>query len=151
MIHGRDADAVDEKIDELAADHLPFDHERLYSTAKLKQTGADTTTSSARTDSISVSPGDGDRAPSCNSAVNMLANDKGSASDNPRCRRRASGGDVYADQLGDVHSRSAYCGEAALSSRTPRRRCPSDRRMPDLSGDEVLSASVEALDTRVAW
>ncbi|EMA06539.1 siroheme decarboxylase subunit beta [Haloferax denitrificans] len=40
MIHGRDADAVDEKIDELAADHLPFDHERLYSTAKLKQTGA---------------------------------------------------------------------------------------------------------------
>jgi len=40
MIHGRDADAVDEKIDELAVDHLPFDHERLYSTAKLKQTGA---------------------------------------------------------------------------------------------------------------
>ncbi|ELY33453.1 siroheme decarboxylase subunit beta [Haloferax volcanii] len=40
MIHGRDADAVDEKIDELAADPLPFDHERLYSTAKLKQTGA---------------------------------------------------------------------------------------------------------------
>ena len=40
MIHGREADAVDEKIDELAADHLPFDHERLYSTATLKQTGA---------------------------------------------------------------------------------------------------------------
>ena len=40
MIHGREADAVDEKIDELAAEHLPFDHERLYSTATLKQTGA---------------------------------------------------------------------------------------------------------------
>ena len=40
MIHGREADAVDAKIDELAADHLPFDHERLYSTATLKQTGA---------------------------------------------------------------------------------------------------------------
>jgi DNA-binding Lrp family transcriptional regulator len=40
MIHGREADAVDEKIDELASEHLPFDHERLYSTATLKQTGA---------------------------------------------------------------------------------------------------------------
>ncbi|WP_224268149.1 Lrp/AsnC family transcriptional regulator [Haloprofundus salinisoli] len=40
MIHGRDADVVDEKIDELAAEHLPFDHERLYSTETLKQTGA---------------------------------------------------------------------------------------------------------------
>ncbi|WP_135821176.1 siroheme decarboxylase subunit beta [Halostella litorea] len=40
MIHGRDADAVDEKIDELAAEHLPYDHERLYSTETLKQTGA---------------------------------------------------------------------------------------------------------------
>ncbi|WP_254545704.1 siroheme decarboxylase subunit beta [Halomarina pelagica] len=40
MIHGRDPGTVDEKIDELAADHLPFDHERLYSTATLKQTGA---------------------------------------------------------------------------------------------------------------
>jgi len=40
MIHGREADAVDEKIDELASDHLPFDHERLYSTETLKQTGA---------------------------------------------------------------------------------------------------------------
>jgi DNA-binding Lrp family transcriptional regulator len=40
MIHGREAEAVDAKIDELAADHLPFAHERLYSTATLKQTGA---------------------------------------------------------------------------------------------------------------
>ncbi|ADD06447.1 siroheme decarboxylase AhbA [Natrialba magadii ATCC 43099] len=40
MIHGRDSDAVDEKIDELAADYLPVDHDRLYSTETLKQTGA---------------------------------------------------------------------------------------------------------------
>ncbi|WP_224448859.1 Lrp/AsnC family transcriptional regulator [Haloprofundus salilacus] len=40
MIHGREADIVDEKIDELAAEFLPFDHERLYSTETLKQTGA---------------------------------------------------------------------------------------------------------------
>ncbi|MGQ3328680.1 MULTISPECIES: siroheme decarboxylase subunit beta [Halorubrum] len=40
MIHGREAEAVDAKIDELAADHLPFSHERLYSTETLKQTGA---------------------------------------------------------------------------------------------------------------
>ncbi|ELZ33310.1 ArsR family transcriptional regulator [Halogeometricum pallidum JCM 14848] len=40
MIHGREAEAVDEKIDELASEYLPFDHERLYSTATLKQTGA---------------------------------------------------------------------------------------------------------------
>ncbi len=40
MIHGRDPDAVNEKIDELAAEHLPYDHERLYSTETLKQTGA---------------------------------------------------------------------------------------------------------------
>ncbi|EMA41670.1 siroheme decarboxylase subunit beta [Halobiforma nitratireducens] len=40
MIHGRDPDAVDVKIDELSSDHLPYDHERLYSTATLKQTGA---------------------------------------------------------------------------------------------------------------
>jgi DNA-binding Lrp family transcriptional regulator len=40
MIHGRESDAVDEKIDELAADHLPFDHGRLYSQRTLKQTGA---------------------------------------------------------------------------------------------------------------
>ncbi|MFB6072495.1 MAG: Lrp/AsnC family transcriptional regulator [Halobacterium sp.] len=40
MIHGRESDAVDAKIDELAADHLPFEHERLYSEETLKQTGA---------------------------------------------------------------------------------------------------------------
>jgi DNA-binding Lrp family transcriptional regulator len=40
MIHGRESDAVDAKIDELATDHLPFEHERLYSTETLKQTGA---------------------------------------------------------------------------------------------------------------
>ncbi|WP_277555128.1 siroheme decarboxylase subunit beta [Halobaculum limi] len=40
MVHGREADAVDAKIDELAEEYLPFDHERLYSTETLKQTGA---------------------------------------------------------------------------------------------------------------
>jgi hypothetical protein len=40
MIHGRDSEAVDGKIDELATEHLPFEHERLYSTETLKQTGA---------------------------------------------------------------------------------------------------------------
>jgi DNA-binding Lrp family transcriptional regulator len=40
MVHGRDGDAVDETIDWLAAEVLPYDHERLYSTATLKQTGA---------------------------------------------------------------------------------------------------------------
>ncbi|WP_436907485.1 siroheme decarboxylase subunit beta [Halosimplex marinum] len=40
MIHGREQDAVDAKIDELAAEYLPFEHERLYSTETLKQTGA---------------------------------------------------------------------------------------------------------------
>ncbi len=40
MIHGRDPDAVDEQIDELAAEYLPVEHERLYSTETLKQTGA---------------------------------------------------------------------------------------------------------------
>ncbi|WP_306055978.1 siroheme decarboxylase subunit beta [Natronococcus wangiae] len=40
MIHGRDPGAVDEKIDELASEYLPVDHERLYSTETLKQTGA---------------------------------------------------------------------------------------------------------------
>jgi len=40
MVHGREEAAVDAKIDELAADHLPVPHERLYSTETLKQTGA---------------------------------------------------------------------------------------------------------------
>ncbi|CCQ36563.1 siroheme decarboxylase AhbA [Natronomonas moolapensis 8.8.11] len=40
MIHGRDPEAVDGKIDELATEYLPFEHERLYSTETLKQTGA---------------------------------------------------------------------------------------------------------------
>jgi DNA-binding Lrp family transcriptional regulator len=40
MVHGREAEAVDAKVDELADEHLPFDHERLYSTETLKQTGA---------------------------------------------------------------------------------------------------------------
>ena len=40
MIHGRDPEAVDAKVDELAAEHLPYTHERLYSTETLKQTGA---------------------------------------------------------------------------------------------------------------
>jgi DNA-binding Lrp family transcriptional regulator len=40
MIHGRDQDAVDSKIDELESEHLPVEHERLYSTETLKQTGA---------------------------------------------------------------------------------------------------------------
>ena len=40
MVHGREAGAVDGKIDELAEEHLPFAHERLYSTETLKQTGA---------------------------------------------------------------------------------------------------------------
>ncbi|QFU81688.1 siroheme decarboxylase subunit beta [Natronorubrum aibiense] len=40
MIHGRDADAVDAKIDELASEYLPVEHQRLYSTETLKQTGA---------------------------------------------------------------------------------------------------------------
>ena len=40
MIHGRDQAAVDAKVDELASSYLPVDHERLYSTETLKQTGA---------------------------------------------------------------------------------------------------------------
>jgi len=40
MIHGRETAAVDERIDALASEHLPFEHERLYSTETLKQTGA---------------------------------------------------------------------------------------------------------------
>ncbi|RNJ25772.1 siroheme decarboxylase subunit beta [Halosegnis longus] len=40
MVHGRDSAAVDSVIDELASEYLPVPHERLYSTATLKQTGA---------------------------------------------------------------------------------------------------------------
>jgi hypothetical protein len=40
MVHGREQAAVDAKVDELAADYLPYPHERLYSTETLKQTGA---------------------------------------------------------------------------------------------------------------
>ncbi|MDL5362189.1 Lrp/AsnC family transcriptional regulator [Halalkalicoccus sp. NIPERK01] len=40
MIHGRDPEAVDARIDELYGEHLPYEHERLYSTETLKQTGA---------------------------------------------------------------------------------------------------------------
>lgn len=40
MIHGRESAAVDAQIDELATEYLPYEHERLYSTETLKQTGA---------------------------------------------------------------------------------------------------------------
>ena len=40
MVHGRESEIVDAKIDELAREHLPYPHERLYSEEKLKQTGA---------------------------------------------------------------------------------------------------------------
>ncbi len=53
MVHGREETAVDAVVDELAADHLPFPHERLYSTETLKQTGArydDLVASAARED-----------------------------------------------------------------------------------------------------
>ncbi len=40
MIHGREASAVEAKIDELANDYITSPHERLYSTETLKQTGA---------------------------------------------------------------------------------------------------------------
>jgi len=40
MVHGRDPDAVESVIDELATEHLPVPHERLHSTETLKQTGA---------------------------------------------------------------------------------------------------------------
>jgi DNA-binding Lrp family transcriptional regulator len=40
MIHGRDPETVATKIDGLADEHLPYAHERLYSTETLKQTGA---------------------------------------------------------------------------------------------------------------
>jgi len=40
MVHGREVAAVEERIDALASDPLPFAHERLYSVETLKQTGA---------------------------------------------------------------------------------------------------------------
>ena len=40
MVHGRQPEAVDSVIDELADEYLPVEHERLYSTETLKQTGA---------------------------------------------------------------------------------------------------------------
>jgi hypothetical protein len=40
MVHGREAPAVDAKVDDLATEYLPVPHERLYSTETLKQTGA---------------------------------------------------------------------------------------------------------------
>ena len=61
--------------------------------------------------------------------------------------------DVYADQLGDRYTvETAYSGEAALSKLDSAVDVVLlDRRMPDLSGDEVLSAIREKrYDTRVA-
>ncbi|WP_058992617.1 response regulator [Haloarcula sp. CBA1127] len=61
--------------------------------------------------------------------------------------------DVYADQLGDRYTvETAYSGEAALSKLDSTVDVVLlDRRMPDLSGDEVLSAIREQrYDTRVA-
>jgi len=40
MIHGREASAVEDCIDALEAEVLPYDHARLQTTATLKQTGA---------------------------------------------------------------------------------------------------------------
>jgi DNA-binding Lrp family transcriptional regulator len=40
MVHGREADAVDARIEELAAEHVPYPHARLPTVGKLKQTGA---------------------------------------------------------------------------------------------------------------
>ncbi|EMA17568.1 MULTISPECIES: response regulator [Haloarcula] len=61
--------------------------------------------------------------------------------------------DVYADQLGERYTvETAYSGEAALSKLDAAVDVVLlDRRMPDLSGDEVLSAIREKrYDTRVA-
>ncbi|MFU1782609.1 response regulator [Haloarcula japonica] len=61
--------------------------------------------------------------------------------------------DVYADQLQDRYTvETAYSGEAALSKLDSTVDVVVlDRRMPDLSGDEVLSAIREKrYDTRVA-
>ena len=40
MVHGREEDAVEVSVDELAEEYLPYPHERLYTAEKLKQTGA---------------------------------------------------------------------------------------------------------------
>jgi DNA-binding Lrp family transcriptional regulator len=40
MVHGRDPEAVDARIDDLATEQLPVAHERLYTVETLKQTGA---------------------------------------------------------------------------------------------------------------
>ena len=40
MVHGRQPEAVDAVVDELSEEYLPVEHERLYSTETLKQTGA---------------------------------------------------------------------------------------------------------------
>lgn len=61
--------------------------------------------------------------------------------------------DVYADQLRDLYTvETTYSGEDALSKLDPTVDVVLlDRRMPDLSGDEVLSAIREKrYDTRVA-
>lgn len=61
--------------------------------------------------------------------------------------------DVYADQLGERYTvETVYSGEAALSKLDAAVDVVLlDRRMPDLSGDEVLSAIREKrYDTRVA-
>jgi DNA-binding response OmpR family regulator len=61
--------------------------------------------------------------------------------------------DVYAEQLRDRHTvETAYSGEAALSKLDSAVDVVLlDRRMPDLSGDEVLSAIREKrYETRVA-
>ena len=39
MLHGRDEEAVDDRIDHLADEYVPYPHERLRTTEKLKQTG----------------------------------------------------------------------------------------------------------------
>jgi DNA-binding response OmpR family regulator len=61
--------------------------------------------------------------------------------------------DTYASQLGETFDvETAYSGEAALSALTPAIDVVLlDRRMPDISGQEVLTAIRErGLDARVA-
>jgi DNA-binding Lrp family transcriptional regulator len=40
MVHGRESDAVDARIDELADEYIPYPHARLPTVGRLKQTGA---------------------------------------------------------------------------------------------------------------